>query len=211
MRFDDRFIDELKGRVRLSEAIGRSVKLKRQGREWVGLSPFNKEKSPSFFVNDEKGFLARLQLGQARGPAGLLAGDRAAHFREAVERLAAEAGVALPTPDPRAAEQEQKRSSLGDWLEEAAAGSRPSSGGPAGAEARAYLLRRGLPEEDWARFSLGFAPENRSALKDALVQRGAKPADLVEAGLLIAPEGGGQPYDRFRNRVIFPITTAGAG
>jgi DNA primase len=71
--------------------------------------------------------------------------------------------------------------------------------------ARDYLLRRGLPEAEWARFGLGFAPESRSGLKDALVQRGARPADLVEAGLLIMPEGGGSPYDRFRNRLIFPI------
>ena len=206
MRFDDRFIDELKGRVRLSEAIGRSVKLKRQGREWVGLSPFNKEKSPSFYVNDDKGFWHDFSSGKHGDLIGFWQETERLSFREAIERLAAEAGVDLPTPDPRAAEQEQKRSGLQDWLEEAARWFSGQLRRPPGAGARAYLAKRGLPEGDWARFGLGYAPEGRSALKDALVQRGAKPSELVEAGLLIAPEGGGAPYDRFRDRVIFPIT-----
>jgi DNA primase len=123
-----------------------------------------------------------------------------------VERLAAEAGVDLPQADARTAEAEEKRQGLGDWLELAAKLFAAQLRRPAGEKARAYLLRRGLPEADWARFGLGYAPADRSGLKDALVQRGAKPADLIEAGLLIAPEGGGAPYDRFRDRVIFPIT-----
>ena len=206
MRFDDRFIDELKGRVRLSDAIGRSVKLKRQGREFVGLSPFNKEKSPSFFVNDEKGFWHDFSSGKHGDLIGFWQETERLSFPEAVERLAAEAGVDLPKPDARTAEAEEKRQGLGDWLETAAKWFAAQLRRPAGEPARAYLLRRGLPEEDWGRFGLGFAPADRTALKEALVQRGAKPADLVEAGLLIAPEGGGAPYDRFRDRVMFPIT-----
>lgn len=206
MRFDDRFIDELKGRVRLSDAIGRSVKLKRQGREFVGLSPFNKEKSPSFFVNDEKGFWHDFSSGKHGDLLGFWQETERLSFPEAVERLAAEAGVDLPKPDARTAEAEEKRQDLGDWLELAAKWFAAQLRRPAGEGARAYLLRRGLPEADWARFDLGYAPADRTALKDALIQRGAKPADLVEAGLLIAPEGGGSPYDRFRDRVIFPIT-----
>jgi DNA primase len=206
MRFDDRFIDELKGRVRLSEAIGRTVKLKRQGREWAGLSPFNKEKSPSFFVNDDKGFWHDFSSGKHGDLIGFWQQTERLSFREAVERLAAEAGVDLPQPDARSAEAEEKRQGLQDWLELAAKWFAAQLRRPAGEKARAYLLGRGLPEADWARFNLGYAPADRTALKDALVQRGAKPAELVEAGLLIAPEGGGAPYDRFRDRVIFPIT-----
>jgi DNA primase len=205
MRFDERFLEEIKSRVRLSDVIGKTVKLKRQGREYAGLSPFTKEKTPSFFVNDDKGFWHDFSSGKHGDLIGFLQETERLSFPEAVERLAAEAGVPLPTPDPRAAEIEQKRQGLQDWLETAAKWFEASLRRPGGREARAYLENRGLPQDQWERFRLGFAPAGRTELKDALVQRGARPADLVEAGLLIAPEGGGQPYDRFRDRIIFPI------
>ncbi|MET0273349.1 MAG: DNA primase, partial [Phenylobacterium sp.] len=129
-------------------------------------------------------------------------------FSEAVERLAGEAGLALPAVDPRGAEQDKVRQSLADWLETAAQWFEAELKRPAGREARAYLEKRGLPEKDWARFRLGFSPAGRTALKDYLVTKGAKPAELVDAGLLIAPEDGGAPYDRFRDRIIFPIADA---
>ncbi|HEY3950922.1 DNA primase, partial [Phenylobacterium sp.] len=126
-------------------------------------------------------------------------------FVEAVERLAAEAGVPLPAVDPRAAEQEKVRQGLAEWLELAAQWFEGELRRPAGREARAYLEKRGLPEAEWKRFRLGFSPSGRTALKDYLVAKGARPGELVEAGLLIAPEEGGAPYDRFRDRIIFPI------
>ncbi|NEX92619.1 DNA primase, partial [Caulobacter sp. 17J65-9] len=205
MRFDDRFLDELKARLRPSEVIGRSVKLKRQGREWVGLSPFTKEKSPSFYVNDDKGFYHDFSSGKHGDVISFLQETERLSFREAIERLAAEAGLQLPAEDPRAAEMEHKRQGLQDWLELAAKYFEAELKRPGAADARAYLAKRGLPEDQWGRFRLGYAPAGRTALKDVLVQRGAKPAELVEAGLLISPEGGGQPYDRFRDRIIFPI------
>lgn len=206
MRFDERLLDEIKARLRPSEVIGRSVKLKRQGREWAGLSPFTKEKTPSFYVNDDKGFFHDFSSGKHGDIFTFLQETERLSFPEAVERLAAEAGVALPSPDPGDAAQEVKRRSLEDWLELAAKWFEAALRRPQGAAARAYLDKRGLPESEWSRFRLGFAPADRTGLRDALVQRGAKPSDLVEAGLLISPEGGGQPYDRFRNRIIFPIT-----
>jgi DNA primase len=208
MRFDERFLEEIKARVRLSDVIGKTVKLKRQGREYAGLSPFTKEKTPSFFVNDDKGFWHDFSSGKHGDLIGFLQETERLSFREAVERLAAEAGVPLPAPDPRSAEIEEKRQGLSDWLELAAKWFEANLRRAPGREARAYLQKRGLPEDQWARFRLGFAPAERTGLKDALVQRGAKPADLVEAGLLISPEGGGQPYDRFRDRIIFPIADA---
>jgi len=122
-----------------------------------------------------------------------------------VERLAAEAGVPLPTPDPRDAERDRRRQGLGDWLETAAQWFEAELRRPVGQAARAYLERRGLPQAEWSRFRLGFAPPGRTTLKDYLVAKGAHPGELVEAGLLIAPEEGGAPYDRFRERIIFPI------
>jgi DNA primase len=208
VRFDDRFLDEIKSRLRLSDVIGRSVKLRRQGREYVGLSPFTKERTPSFFVNDDKGFFHDFSSGKHGDLISFLQETERLSFSEAVERLAAEAGVPLPAPDPRAAEQEKERQGLAEWLETAAKWYEAELRRPAGAEARAYLVRRGLPEEEWARFRLGFAPGGRSALKDYLIAKGARPGELIEAGLLIAPEEGGQPYDRFRERIMFPITDA---
>ncbi len=208
MRFDERLLDEIKSRLRPSEVIGKSVKLKRQGREWAGLSPFSREKTPSFFVNDDKGFYHDFSSGKHGDIFSFLQETERLTFPEAVERLAALAGVALPSPDPKEAEAEVRRRGLEDWLELAAKYFEASLRRPPAADARAYLAKRGLPESEWSRFRLGFAPADRVSLRDALVQRGARPADLVEAGLLIAPEGGGQPYDRFRNRIIFPITDA---
>ncbi len=205
MRFDDRLLDEIKSRLRLSDVIGRSVKLRRSGREWVGLSPFAKEKTPSFYVNDEKGFFHDFSSGKHGDLIGYLQETERLSFREAVEKLAAEAGVSLPSDDPRAAEAERERLGLQDWLEAAARWFEAELRRPAGANARAYLERRGLPDSEWSRFRIGYAPSGRTALKDFLIAKGAKPRELVEAGLLIQPDDGGSPYDRFRDRVIFPI------
>lgn len=206
MRFDERFLDEIKSRLRLSDVIGRTVKLRRQGREFAGLSPFTKEKSPSFFVNDDKGFYHCFSSGKHGDLISFLQETERLSFTEAVERLAGEAGVPLPAADPRAMEEEKKRQGLGDWLELAAKWFEGELRRPGGADARAYLERRGLPEKEWARFGVGLAPNNRTGLKDYLIAKGAKPGELVDAGLLISPEDGGAPYDRFRGRIMFPIS-----
>jgi len=208
VRFDERFIEELKARLRPSDIIGRTVKLKRQGREFVGLSPFSKEKSPSFFVNDDKGFFHDFSSGKHGDVITFLQETERLSFVEAVSRLAGEAGMQLPAEDPHAAEREQKRQGLADWMDLAQKWFAANLRRNVGKAAREYLEKRGLPEDQWERFGLGYAPNDREGLKQALVQRGARPGDLVEAGLLIAPEGGGQPYDRFRDRLIFPILDA---
>lgn len=208
MRFDERFLDEIKSRLRLSDVIGRTVKLRRQGREFAGLSPFTKEKSPSFFVNDDKGFYHCFSSGKHGDLISFLQETQRLSFPEAVEQLANEAGVPMPAIDPRAMEEEKKKQGLGDWLEAAAKWFEGELRRPGGGEARAYLSGRALPEEEWTKFAIGYAPSSRTALKDYLVTKGAMPAELVDAGLLIAPEDGGAPYDRFRNRIIFPITDA---
>ena len=208
MRFDERFIDELKARLRPSDVIGRTVKLKRQGREFVGLSPFSKEKSPSFFVNDDKGFFHDFSSGKHGDIISFLQETERLSFVEAVQRLAGEAGLALPAEDPQAAEREARKQGLSDWMDLAQKWFSANLRRSPGKAAREYLERRGLPEDQWERFGLGYAPNDREGLKQALVQRGARPAELVEAGMLIAPDGGGQPYDRFRDRLMFPILDA---
>jgi DNA primase len=205
VRYDERFLDEVKGRLRLSDIIGKTVKLRRQGREYVGLSPFTKEKTPSFFVNDDKGFFHDFSSGKHGDLISFLQETERLSFTEAVERLAAEAGVPLPAPDPRAEAEDRARAGLADWLELAAAWFEAELRRPAGKAAREYLAGRVLPDTEWPRFRIGYAPAGRTALKDYLIAKGAKAADLVAAGLLIAPEDGGNPYDRFRDRIIFPI------
>jgi DNA primase len=206
VRFDERFLDEIKSRLRLSDVIGRSVKLRRQGREYAGLSPFTKEKTPSFYVNDEKGFYHCFSSGKHGDLISFLQETERLSFPEAVERLAAEAGVPMPVQDERSVEHDKQRATLQDWLETAAAWFEGELKRPSGQAARAYLKKRALPEDDWKRFRIGFAPSGRTALKDYLIQKGARPADLVQAGLLIQPEDGGAPFDRFRDRIMFPIT-----
>ena len=195
MRFDDRFLDEIKSRLRLSDVIGRTVKLRRQGREYAGLSPFTKEKSPSFFVNDDKGFYHCFSSGKHGDLISFLMETERLSFPEAVEKLANEAGVSMPAVDPRSVEEDKKRQDLSDWLDLAAKWFEAELRRPAGKEARAYLERRGLPESEWARFGVGLAPDSRTGLKDYLIAKGARPAELVEAGLLIAPEEGGKDPD----------------
>lgn len=206
MRFDERFLDEIKSRLRLSDVIGRTVKLRRQGREYVGLSPFNKERSPSFFVNDEKGFYHDFSSGKHGDLISFLQETERLSFVEAVERLAAEAGVPLPAPEPEAQERERRRQGLSDWLETATTWFEAELRRPAGAAAREYLERRGLPAAEWGHFRLGYSPPGRTALKDYLIAKGARGPELVAAGLLVTPEDGGASYDRFRDRIIFPIT-----
>lgn len=205
VKFDERFLDEIKARLRPSDVIGRTVKLRKQGREFVGLSPFTKERSPSFFVNDDKGQFFDFSSGKNGDLITFLQETERLTFMEAVERLAAEAGVPMPAPDPQSAERDRVRQGLAEWLEQAGAWFQAELRRPVGREARDYLAARGLPEAEWARFGIGYAPGGRTALKDYLVAKGARPGELVEAGLLIAPEDGGAPYDRFRDRIMFPI------
>ncbi len=205
MRFDEHFLDEIKSRLRPSDVIGKTVKLRKQGREYVGLSPFNKEKTPSFYVNDEKGQFFDFSSGKTGDIISFVQETQRLSFVEAVERLAAEAGVPLPAVDSRQAEQEKVRQGLSEWLELASQWFEAELRRPGGRAARDYLEKRGLPEKDWARFRLGFSPPGRTALKDYLIAKGARPGELVESGMLIQPEDGGAPYDRFRDRIIFPI------
>ena len=204
MRLGEDFIDEIKARVRPSDLIGRTVSLKRQGREFVGLSPFKKERSPSFFVNDEKRFYHCFASGKHGDVFTWLEEMEGLSFMEAAERLAGEAGLSLPAPDPQAQQNTQHRKSLVEWMEAAQAFYLRALRTPAAEDARRYLKSRGLSGEDCVRFGIGYAPESRTALKDELVTAGAPVGDLVECGLLIEPDSG-SPYDRFRHRIMFPI------
>ncbi len=205
MALPDGFLDELKTRIRPSDLIGRTVALKRQGREFVGLSPFKKERTPSFFVNDEKGFYHCFASQEHGDVITWLQKTQGLSFIEAVEALANEAGMEVPKdapPDPKA---EARRRSVLEWIEAAQAYFVRALQSPEGEDARLYLERRGLKARDIEAFGLGFAPDRRRGLVQSLTQKGASIQELDEAGLIIVPDDGGQPYDRFRGRVMFPI------
>ena len=160
--------DELRARITLSTVVMRTTKLTRKGREWAACCPFHDEKTPSFYVNDEKGFYHCFGC-EAHGDAiRWLTDQRGMPFMDAVKELAAEAGMEVPAPDPRAAERAEKRASLHDVTAAAQQWYVDQLGSAEGAEARAYLKSRGFSANVVREFGFGFAPEDRQALKRAL-------------------------------------------
>ncbi|HHL43938.1 MAG TPA: DNA primase, partial [Hellea balneolensis] len=209
MRFGEHFLDELKARLRPSEVIGRHVKLKRQGREFAGLSPFTNEKTPSFFVNDEKGFYHCFSSGKHGDVISFLMETQGLSFPEAVEQLANMAGLALPDIDPEAEKRAAANKKTIRWIEKAQDFFEACLRRDVGREAREYLKARGLSDADCKRFGIGFAPNSFDGLRNELTQMGAKLPELIEAGLLIKPDDASKkPWDRFRDRIMFPITDA---
>ena len=206
MRFTPQFLDEIKARLPVSEVVGRRVKLKKAGKEWKGLSPFQQEKTPSFFVNDQKQAWFDFSSGLNGNIFDFLVKTEGVSFPEAVERLASMAGMALPAANPDAARHEQRRKTLHDVMELAAKFFQDTLASRNGAKARGYLADRALSPATQLQFRLGYAPAERFALKEHLGAQGVPVADMVEAGLLVAGEDIPVPYDRFRDRVTFPIT-----
>ncbi len=205
MAFTPQFLDEIRARVALSDVIGRRVRLIRKGREHSALCPFHNEKTPSFTVSDDKGFFHCFGCGAHGDVIGFVMRDEGLAFPEAVEKLAGEAGLEVPKETPRDRARAEQQLSLYAVMEEAAKFFESELGADSGAAASVYLKGRGLKGETIKGFRLGYAPDSRSALKSALIGKNISPAMLVTAGLLIEPEGGGAAYDRFRNRVMFPI------
>ena len=204
MAFPPGFLDELRARIPLGSLVGRQVRLIRRGRELAGLCPFHHEKSPSFYVVEDKGFFHCFGCGAHGDAVGYLMRAENLDFIEAIERLASEAGLAVPQQTPQERERAQRQKTLLEALAAAANFYETRLWSAAGARAREYLAARGLDEETIRRFRLGWAPDDRQSLRRAL--SGEYPeALLIEGGLLRQPEGGGDPYDYFRGRVLFPI------
>jgi DNA primase len=203
MSLSPQFLDELRLRTSLSGLVGRTVKLQRAGREWKACCPFHKEKTPSFYVNDEKGFWHCFGCGVHGDAIRWLTDARGLPFMDAVKELADAAGMEVPAADPRAHEKAEKAAGLYDVVEAAQSWFEEQLGGLEGAQARAYLEARGITDATRRRFGFGFAPDSRSKLRVALRHFGND--KLAEAGLLIVPDEDREPYDRFRGRLMFPI------
>src|SRR6202045_1251865 len=206
MRFTPQFLDELRARLPVSEVVGRRVKLKKAGREWKGLSPFNKEKPPSFTVSDDKGFYHDFSSGKHGNIFDFMMETGGVSFPEAVERLAEMAGVPLPAYSPEAEAREERRKTLHDIVELAAGFFQSTLASRNGARGRGYLADRGLPSATQLKFRLGYATAEQYALKEHLGAAKIPVEDMIEAGLIVAGDDIPVPYDRFRDRIMFPIS-----
>ncbi|HEY2526575.1 MAG TPA: DNA primase [Xanthobacteraceae bacterium] len=206
MRFTPEFLDELRARLPVSEVVGRRVKLRKAGREWKGLSPFNKEKTPSFFVNDQKAMWFDFSSGKNGTIFDFIMLTEGVSFPEAVERLAGEAGVALPAPTREAIAREERSRTLHEVVEFAAQFFESTLASRHGARGRGYLADRGIAPATQLKFRLGYAVAEQYALKEHLGAKKIPVEDMIEAGLVVAGEDIALPYDRFRDRIMFPIS-----
>lgn len=196
------FLDELRARTTLSTLVGRTVPLKRAGNEFKACCPFHQEKTPSFWVNDQKGFYHCFGCGAHGDAIRFLTDAQGIPFRDAVRELADTAGLELPKPSKEAQERQARSATLREVLERAADVFRRILGSSEGVAARDYLDRRGISIETSTSFAMGYAPDDRNRLTSELTEIDS--GQLVEAGLLIQVEDRA-PYDRFRNRVMVPI------
>ncbi|MCB8880450.1 DNA primase [Acidisoma cellulosilytica] len=199
------FLDELRARTPLAPLIGRRVKLTRSSRDWKGCCPFHGEKSPSFYVYTDHYHC--FGCGVHGDAISFVMQTQNAGFMEAVEQLAAEAGMDVPRPSPEAAAAEKQRADLNEILAAAGRFFEDQLAGPNGREARDYLDRRGLSAETIRRFGLGFSGPGRGALAAEFARAGIEMNRLVEAGLMKQTEDG-RMVDFFFNRVMFPIRDA---
>jgi DNA primase len=208
MKFPPSVLEEIKARLPVSAVVGKRVRLAKAGREWKGLSPFNAEKTPSFFVNDQKGSFFDFSSGKNGDIFKFVMETEGLSFPEAVEKLASEAGVILPKVSFEAQAQEEKRKGLHEVVELAARFFEAELQSERGGLARRYLSGRGLEGEARQLFRIGYAPPDRFALRDHLAAKGVGADAMMEAGLLVHGEEIAVPYDRFRDRIMFPIHDA---
>ena len=205
MSLTPQWLDELRARITLSSVIGRTTRLTKAGHEFKACCPFHNEKSPSFTVNDAKGFYHCFGCGAHGDAIRWMTDQRGMAFMDAVKELASETGLEVPAADPRSAQAAEQRNSLHDVMAAAQKWFAEMLAAPEGAKARAYLATRGFDAHTAARFGFGFAPDGRQALAQALT--GFEKERLVEAGLRIVVDDK-EPYDRFRGRLMLPIEDA---
>lgn len=203
MALSPAFLDELRARTPMQPLVARRVKLRRAGRNWTGCCPFHAEKSPSFTVYED-GFHC-FGCGAHGDAIGFVMQTEGLGFTDAVERLAAEAGLEVPRPSRAERAQEAAAEGLHAVLAAAAAEFQRLLCAPEGAEALAYLRGRGLDDAAIAKFGLGWSGAGRGSLIAALRPRGITPAQMEEAGLLRPPAAGGPARELYWERVIFPI------
>lgn len=210
MRFSDAFLDEIRERLPIHEVVGEHVlwdKHKSQpGRgDYWACCPFHGEKTPSFHADDRKGRYYCFGCQASGDHFKFLLDKTGVSFPEAVEILAARAGLPMPARDEREEQRDEERRTLYDVMELAARYFEAALAHNIGARARGYLFERAVSPQMQARFRLGFAPDSRNGLKEHLAANGVTARDMEEAGLVARRDDDPLTYDRFRNRVMFPI------
>lgn len=210
MRFDNSFLDEIRDRVPISSVVGARVSWDRKktnaprGDYWA-CCPFHGEKSPSFHCEDKKGRYHCFGCGVSGDHFKFLTELEGVSFPEAVERIAGMAGVAMPARDAQSEARERERASLHDVMEMATTFFEDRLQSADGAKARAYLRDRGLTPATQQAFRLGYSPDSRNALKEFLAGKGVGRAEIEACGLVVHGDDIPVSYDRFRDRIMFPI------
>lgn len=199
------FFEELRNILPVSEVVGKHVRLVKAGREYKACCPFHHEKSPSFYVNDDKQFFHCFGCGAHGDVIAFIMRQSGLTFPEAVENLAGQAGMAIPQSDPRERAVYDLQKTAVQLLERATRFFQQQLLSPAGQIGRDYFYRRGLTDDAIERFRLGFAPQDAQALITALKAEGYNEATMAEYGLIKKSENSTGCYSFFRNRVIFPV------
>lgn len=205
MSFPPSFLDELRARLPLSELIGKRLRLVRVGREFKGCCPFHKEKTPSFYVNDEKQFYHCFGCGAHGDAIGFTMRHDNQSFPEAIENLAGQAGLPVPQDTPQDREKFDREKHLLQLLDRATSFFEYHLKQPEGSEAYGYLKRRGLSDDAHGRFRLGYAPKDSQALVKAMLKESYTLQDMLDVGLVKKSERNDDHYSFFRDRVIFPV------
>lgn len=206
MSIPPRFLDEIRSRLSLSDIIGKRVKVTRAGREFKACCPFHHEKTPSFTINDDKQFYHCFGCGAHGDVIGFTMRHDNLSFIDAIEVLAAEAGLQMPKPDPAMVQKAQKAKSLHELLELTTKWFEKNLYAPENQQVLQYLIDRGLTRQTLEAFRVGYAPADRQAMRSYLKSQGFNDKDMIEAGVLRPAGKGGEPYAFFRERVMFPVS-----
>ena len=205
MSISPQFLDELRNRLTLSEIIGRKIKVTRAGRESKACCPFHSEKTPSFTINDEKQFYHCFGCGAHGDVINFIMEHDNLSFRDAVEMLAADAGLQVPKSTPQEAAKAKKDKDLYSLLEDATLYFEDNLKNARNEDAMRYMLERGFSKETIQNFRIGFAPDDGQALRKYLLDKGYADKDMIAAGVVRPSKKGGDPYAFFRDRVMFPV------
>jgi DNA primase len=210
MRFSDGFLDEIRQRLPISQVVGEHViwdkrKSQPQKGDFWACCPFHGEKSPSFHADDRRGHYHCFGCGVSGDHFRFLTEKAGMSFPEAVEKLAGMAGLSMPARDEREERRDEARRTLYDVMEVATTYFESALSHNIGARARGYLHERGVSPQAQTRFRLGYAPESNNGLKEHLAANGVSAQEMIDTGLVVQREDSPLTFDRFRNRVMFPI------
>jgi len=200
----DSILEDVRARADIVEVIGQAVPLKRAGKDFRALCPFHHEKTPSFYVVPEKGFYKCFGCGESGDVFTFLMKRNGITFIEAVREVAGKVGIEIPEQTQGAAADEPHRA-LFEAIAFAVDYYIEALGGPAGSGAWRYLEGRGITKATAERFQLGYAPDAWRELREAAHRHGIEDETLLAAGLIKESERSEEPYDRFRDRIIFPV------